>query len=75
METQSVVRELRYKVDVNTLHKEEDGSNLGMNEIGRVCIRTASPLLFDSYRRSRTTGSFVMVDANTNETVGAGMIL
>ena len=46
-----------------------------MNEIGRVKIRTASPLLHDSYRRNRSTGSFILVDAGTNETVGSGMIV
>ena len=74
-ETQAVVREMRYQVDVNTLHKVEDSNSLQLNEIGRVTIRTAAPLLHDDYRRNRSTGSFILVDPGTNETVGAGMIV
>ena len=74
-ETQAVIRELRYQVDVNTLHKVEDSESLELNEIGRVTIRTAAPLLHDNYRRNRSTGSFILVDPGTNETVGAGMIV
>ena len=75
LETQAVIRELRYQVDVNTLHKIEDSEGLKLNEIGRVTIRTAAPLLHDGYRRNRSTGSFILVDPGTNETVGAGMIV
>lgn len=75
LETQAVIRELRYQVDVNTLHKIEDAEGLELNEIGRVKIRTAAPLLHDGYRRNRSTGSFILVDPGTNETVGAGMIV
>lgn len=74
-ETQAVIRELRYQVDVNTLHKLEDSTTLELNEIGRVTIRTAAPLLHDNYRRNRSTGSFILVDPGTNETVAAGMIV
>ena len=75
LETQVVIREMRYQVDVNTLHKVEDADSLSLNEIGRVKIRTAAPLLHDAYRRNRHTGSFIIVDSGTNETVGAGMIV
>ncbi|MDF1753092.1 MAG: GTP-binding protein [Verrucomicrobiales bacterium] len=74
-EVKAVVQEVRYKININNLHKIEDDSDFGLNEIGRVSIRTSAPLLFDSYRRNRTTGSFVLIDLQTNETVAAGMII
>jgi len=74
-ETQAVISEIRYQVDINTLRKIEGVECFNMNEIGRVKIRTATPLLHDAYRRNRSTGSFILVDAGTNETVGAGMIV
>ncbi len=74
-EVKAIVQEVRYKVNINTLHKIEDDKSFGLNEIGRVSIRTSSPLLYDSYRRNRTTGSFVLIDQQTNETVAAGMIV
>lgn len=70
----AVVKELRYQLDVNTLHRVEDASSLALNEIGRVRLRTTQPLLADEYRRNRTTGGFVLVDEATNRTVAAGMI-
>jgi bifunctional enzyme CysN/CysC len=69
------VKDLRYRLDVNTLHRDEDASELTLNEIGRVSLRTTSPLFYDEYRRNRATGSFVLVDEGTNNTVGAGMII
>jgi bifunctional enzyme CysN/CysC len=71
----SVVRELRYRLDINTLHRDESADGLALNEIGRVRLRTTLPLLCDEYRRNRTTGGFVLIDESTNRTVGAGMIL
>ncbi len=71
----ALVDDLRYRIDVNTLHRDEDATSLGLNEIGRVRLRTSVPLLIDDYRRSRFTGSFILVDEGTNDTVGAGMIL
>jgi bifunctional enzyme CysN/CysC len=68
------VRELDYRLDVNTLHRDESATTLTLNEIGRVRLRTQQPLLFDAYRRSRDTGSFILVDEATNNTVAAGMI-
>ena len=68
------VRELAYRIDVNTLHRDEAADSLSLNEIGRVRLRTQAPLLFDSYRRNRSTGSFILVDDATNDTVAAGMI-
>jgi bifunctional enzyme CysN/CysC len=69
-----VVRELDYRLDINTLHRDESADALSLNEIGRVRLRTQQPLLFDAYRRSRDTGSFILVDEATNNTVAAGMI-
>jgi bifunctional enzyme CysN/CysC len=71
----ALVRDLRYRLDVNTLHRDEDAPQLGLNEIGRVELRTTVPLFFDEYRRNRITGSFILVDEATSSTVGAGMIL
>jgi sulfate adenylyltransferase subunit 1 len=74
-ECQAMVKEIQYKVDVNTLHRIEDIQEIGMNDIARVSIRTAQPLFFDSYAKNRLTGSIILIDPNTNETVGAGMII
>jgi len=67
------VRDVRYRIDVNTLHREEADS-FGLNEIGRVTVRTARPIFFDSYQRNRGTGSFILIDPVSNHTVAAGMI-
>jgi bifunctional enzyme CysN/CysC len=71
----AVVRDLRYRLDVNTLHRDEQADELTLNEIGRVSLRTTAPLMVDEYRRNRTTGSFILVDEALNTTVGAGMII
>jgi bifunctional enzyme CysN/CysC len=73
--TQCVVSDVRHRVDVDTLHRDESAASLGLNEIGRLMLRTSAPLLFDSYRRNRATGSFILIDETTNDTVAAGMIL
>ncbi len=74
-ELRCIVKDIRYKVNINTLHRIEDDLVLGLNDIGRIAIRTTRPLYYDSYRRNRSTGSVILVDEFTNETVGAGMIL
>ncbi|UWZ40197.1 sulfate adenylyltransferase subunit CysN [Dactylosporangium roseum] len=71
----TVVRGLQYRLDVNTLHRDESATGLALNEIGRVRLRTTVPLLADEYRRNRTTGGFIIIDEATNRTVGAGMII
>jgi bifunctional enzyme CysN/CysC len=71
----AMVKDLHYRLDVNTLHRDEEASELGLNEIGRVTLRTTLPLFCDEYRRNRSTGSFILIDESTNGTVGAGMIL
>jgi sulfate adenylyltransferase subunit 1 len=70
-----VVRLVRYKIDINTLHKREGDAAIGMNDIGRLQIRIASPVMCDPYKRNRTTGSFILIDEFTNSTVAAGMII
>ena len=73
-EAQAIVTGIFYKVDVNTLRKVEDSTELGMNEIGRVTLRVSQPLFYDTYRRNRGTGSFVLLDPFSNETLAAGML-
>ncbi|HUX88195.1 MAG TPA: sulfate adenylyltransferase, partial [Chloroflexota bacterium] len=70
----AVVTTLRHRIDVNTLERDESVATLGLNEIGRVSLRTASPLMYDSYERNRLTGGFILIDEGTNETVAAGII-
>ena len=70
-----LVKDLHYRLDVNTLHRDETADSLALNEIGRVTLRTTQPLFFDDYRRNRATGSFILVDEATNDTLAAGMIL
>jgi bifunctional enzyme CysN/CysC len=70
-----VVRSLHYRLDVNSLHRDEAATELRLNEIGRVRLRTTAPLLADVYRRNRTTGGFIVIDESTNRTVAAGMIV
>ena len=71
----ALVRTMHYRLDVNTLHRDLESSSLGLNDIGRVVLRTTAPLFADEYRRNRTTGGFILVDEATNATVGAGMIV
>jgi len=73
-EVKAIVRDILYKVDINTLHKIEDEVEIGMNDIGRITLRTSEPLFYDSYRRNRFTGSFILIDEFTHDTVAAGMI-
>ncbi len=70
-----IVKDIRYKVDINTLHRNEEDKDIGMNDIARVTLKTTAPLFFDSYRKNRHTGSIILIDEATNETVGAGMIV
>ena len=71
----AVVGELRYRMDVNSLHRDQDSAELALNEIGRVRLRTSGPLLLDPYDLSRTTGGFVLIDETSFDTVGAGMVI
>ena len=65
----------KYKLNINTLQRVEDDLEIGLNDIGRVTIRTTVPICFDAYRKNRITGSLILVDETTNETVAAGMIV
>jgi bifunctional enzyme CysN/CysC len=71
----AMVKDLHYRLDVNALHRDESADSLALNEIGRVTLRTTQPLFFDEYRRNRATGSFILVDETTNDTLAGGMIL
>ena len=71
----AMVKALKYKVDINTLHRIEDIDSLEMNDIGRITLRTSKPLFYDTYKRNRQTGSLIIIDEQTNETIGAGMII
>jgi bifunctional enzyme CysN/CysC len=70
----AIVRELQYRLDVNTLHRDENAEGLALNDIGRVSLRTTQPLFHDPYGRNRLTGGLILIDETTNATVGAGMI-
>jgi bifunctional enzyme CysN/CysC len=74
-EARALVSDLQYRLDVNTLHRDESADTLSLNEIGRVTLRTTAPLFYDEYRRNRATGSFILVDEATHATVAGGMIL
>jgi len=69
------IRDIEYRIDVNTLHRDETADSLSLNEIGRIKMRTTQPLFVDEYRRNRTTGSFLLIDEASGATVAAGMIL
>jgi bifunctional enzyme CysN/CysC len=70
----AMVRDVLYKLDVNTLHRDEESRRLGLNDVGRVQLRVTSPLFCDEYARNRSTGSFVLIDETTNATVAGGMV-
>ncbi len=70
-----IIREVNFKVNINTLDKDFSDKNIGLNEIAEISIRTTHPLFYDSYRKNRVTGSLILIDEGTNETVCAGMII
>jgi sulfate adenylyltransferase subunit 1 len=74
-ETQILVKNIHYKVDINTLHRIENVNEIKMNEIARLSLRVAQPIFYDSYSKNRQTGALIIVDQNTFETLGAGMII
>jgi sulfate adenylyltransferase subunit 1 len=74
-EARCIIKDVRYKININTLHRVEEDRTIGLNDIGRILIRTTQPLFYDSYSRNRFTGSLILVDEFTNETVAAGMII
>jgi sulfate adenylyltransferase subunit 1 len=74
-ECKCMIKEIKYKLDVNTLSRVEGHTELELNDIGRISLRTTTPVFFDSYRKNRQTGSLILIDEATNETVAAGMIV
>ena len=74
-EVKAIVTEILYEIDINNLHRIKDKTELTLNAIGRIKLRTASPIFKDDYKRNRNTGSLIIIDPNTNETLGAGLIL
>ena len=74
-EQKAIIKEIIYKIDINTLKSNRDDDTIGMNDFCKVKMRTTQPLLYDSYRENRVTGSIILIDDATNETVAAGMIL
>jgi len=74
-EVRCMIKEIRYKIDINTLHRLQDDKTIRMNDIGRISLHTSSPLYFDAYKNNKITGSVILIDEKTNNTVGAGMIL
>lgn len=71
----AMIKEIKYKIDINTLHRIEGIDEVGMNDIARMSIRTSKPIFYDAYKRNRQTGSIIIIDEQTNETNGAGMII
>ena len=71
----AVVKELNYKIDINTLHRIEEIQEVAMNEIAKISIRTSKPIFYDAYKKNKQTGSIILIDEQTNETIGAGMII
>ncbi len=71
----AVVRDIHYRLDVNTLHRDESVDVLHLNEVGRLSLRVTQPLFYDGYRRNRQTGSFILAAEDNNVTAGAGMLL
>ena len=74
-EARCIVKEIRYKLDINTLSRDQEDLNIKMNDISRIQIRVTKPLFVDAYRKNRITGSVILVDEGTNNTVAAGMVI
>lgn len=74
-DSRCVIKEVTYKMDINSMHRIPDDKVIGMNDIGRISIRTTATLFYDSYSKNRITGSLIFIEEGTNETVGAGMII
>jgi bifunctional enzyme CysN/CysC len=73
--TRALVAGLRYRLDVNSAQPDPTATTLGLNDVGRLTLRTTTPLLYDPYARNRATGSFILIDEASNHTVAAGMLL
>ena len=74
-EVRGIVKEILYKIDINSLHRNVKDLKINCNDIARITIKLSQPLLVDKYNDNRSTGSLILIDENTNNTVGAGMII
>ncbi|HEY3331416.1 MAG TPA: sulfate adenylyltransferase subunit CysN [Capsulimonadaceae bacterium] len=74
-DARAIVKDIKYKIDINTMERHETDKTVSANDVARITIRTTAPLMFDKYNRNRTTGSLILIDEATNVTVGAGMIV
>lgn len=74
-EVKTMIKSIQYKVDISTLQRNEEDKSISKNDIAKITLRTTKPLFIDSYRRNRSTGSFIIVEEGTNSTVGVGMII
>lgn len=74
-EVRCMIKEVNFKIDINTLERNYEDKSIGLNEIGQLTIKTSKPLFYDSYKKNRITGSLILIDEGTNETVCAGMIV
>jgi sulfate adenylyltransferase subunit 1 len=74
-ECMGMIKDILYKLDINTLHSIKDFDDFKLNDIGRIKIRSSKPLFYDSYKKNRHTGSIILIDPNTNATIAAGMII
>ena len=70
-----MIKDVVFKVNINTMEEQHNDKEVGMNDIARISIRTTKPLFFDPYKVNRETGSIILIDEGTNETVAAGMII
>ena len=74
-EVRAIIKEIKYKVNINSIENIYDDKKVSLNDIACISVKTTKPLFFDSYKKNRVTGSVIIIDEGTNETVGAGMIL
>ena len=74
-EARCIIKDVRYRMDVNTLHRDAETNEIRMNDIARISIRSTLPLFTDAYNKNRITGSVILIDEGTNETVAAGMVI
>ena len=74
-ELRGIIREVDYKVNINNLNENKEDKSVGLNEIAKIKIKTSKPIFFDSYEENHITGSIIIIDEGTNNTVGAGMII
>ena len=71
----AIIKQIKYRIDINTLHRIEDVNCIEMNDIARISIRSSKLIFYDSYKKNRQTGSLIIIDNETNETIGAAMII